>query len=348
MIVVAAASHSGLGEAVHRKVAGLVRPFANDLKLCLVSPSNIDSINRRLADPIFRLDSYGNIRNVQLAVPYAMGAAAVAGIDDDEVIEDPDYLSKVGQFIGEDFKGETVGGMAGIYLDRAGDYRIADAEALADTPNLFLKKNYFMNEALKKVMETKCPERLLRSNVAFGGNMSMARGTIARVCHDPFIPRGEDYDYVVNAAMLGIEFFFRQDMPIVHLPPDSTGSQAADKLSKLVADIRRFIYMQEKVRYHSAHFPAERLDLSRFYPYPGPYLEDSADLQAHAADALDSKYPEFGKTRAPEAFVAETVATARRKAVEFFEYRARWQRTLAGWEGAGPLQETVEALRVRT
>jgi len=218
---------------------------------------------------------------------------------------------------------------------------------LGAEPNIFIKKNTFMNEALKKVMETDCPDGLLPSNVAFGGNMAMARGTIAQVPHDPYIPRGEDYDYVINAAMVGISWFFRPDMPIVHLPPDATGSQAADKLSKLICDIRRFLYMQEKVRYHRTHFPAEHLDISRLYPYPGPYLEDDVDLESQAVKALDGKYPEFRKTRAPEDLVAEAVATAREKAGEFFAYRERWQRMTAGIAGSDALRQTVETLRVQ-
>jgi len=347
VLVVAAAAHPDLGEAVGERVADILRPFAADRPLYLVSPRNLDVVNGCLGEPILRLDSYGNIRNVQLVVPYLAGADAVAGIDDDEVIDDTDTIAKVAEFIGEPFGGDVVGGLAGIYLDRDGDYRIAGAETLADCPNIFLKKNYFMNAALKKVMEADCPDGILPSNVAFGGNMCMARRTIAQVPHDPYIPRGEDYDYVINAAMLGIAFFFRPDMPIVHLPPDATGSQAADKLSKLVSDIRRFLYMQQKVRYHRTHFPGEHLDVSRLYPYPGPYLEEDVDLEGEAVRALDTKYPAFRLARAPEDLVAEAVALAREKAAEFFAYRERWQRTLADVAERDSPPEAVEALRVR-
>jgi GT2 family glycosyltransferase len=96
--------------------------------------------------------------------------------------------------------------------------------------------------------------------------MVMPRETIARVCHDPYIPRGEDYDYVINVAMAGIFWRFCPTMRIVHLPPDSTGSQAADTASKLLADIRRFIYMREKMRLHAERFPDERFDPDYLLP----------------------------------------------------------------------------------
>jgi len=57
----------------------------------------------------------GNIRNVQLAVPFSQGADAVIGIDDDEIIEDPAFLSKVERWIGKKFNGDVIGGMAGPF-----------------------------------------------------------------------------------------------------------------------------------------------------------------------------------------------------------------------------------------
>lgn len=346
VLVVAAGAHPDLAGATRERVAELVAPFADDLSLYLVGGADVDRINILLPEPILSLDSYGGIRNVQLAVPFAMGSDVVAGIDDDEVIEDAGYIDKVTRYIGAEFRGATVGGMAGPYYDREGEYQLPGADALAGEENLFLKKNHFMNEALKRVMEPDCPDGIVRSNVAFGGNMCMSRETIAEVCHDPYIPRGEDYDYVLNAAMRGINFYFQPGMAIVHLPPDSTGPQAADKASKLIADIRRFIYMQEKVRRHREHYPGEQLDMAYFEPYPGPYLDGDADLAGEAVRALDKKYPELRQDQSPEALVTDAVETARRKAVEFFEYREKWQQTMAAIADRSELRPVIEALRI--
>ena len=326
VIVVAAGTNPVIGQRIHERVESLLRPFAGQFPLYLASPANLAALNASLSEPILQLDSYGNIRNVQLAVPYAAGADMVVGIDDDEVIEDPDYLAKVQAAVGSKYQGEVVAGIAGPYFDRQGEYRIAGAEELAACDNIFIKKNYFMNEALKKVMEPRGSRTILRSNVAFGGNMAMARATIARVCHDPYIPRGEDYDYVINAAMSGLFYCFLPVTGIVHLPPDSTGSQAADKDSKLLADIRRFIYMRMKTRYHAEHFPQERFDLNYLQPYPGCYLDERIDLRQHGEDAIRRKISD--RTISPEKFVAEAVKVAARKAQEFFAYRAKWARVL--------------------
>jgi len=346
VLVVVGTSHHSLGEAAHRKVAEIVRPFAGDFALYLVSSANLSRFAGGLENRILSLDTYGNIRNVQLALPFTAGCEVVVGIDDDEIIEDPGFLFKVRRFIGKEHRGQFVGGMAGPYLDKNGEFRLAGAEELASEPNIFIKKNYFMNQALVKVMRDAPEDGIVKSNVAFGGNMCMHRSTIALACHDPYIPRGEDYDYVINAKMRGVDFFFQPSMCIVHLPPDSTGSQAGDNVNKLVADIRRFIYMREKLAYHREHFPQEVFDYDPLMPYPGVYLSAELDLAAEGIAALDRLYPEFRLRCSPEDLVKRAVSTARIKAREFFEYRRKWYALTRELDGKASAAEAVASYRM--
>ncbi|MBN1808508.1 MAG: hypothetical protein JW909_05530 [Planctomycetes bacterium] len=340
VLVVAATAHPALGEEVHSRVSRLLQPFAGRIRLFLASPVSLDALNGALGEPLLSLDSYGSIRNVQLAVPYALGADAVLGIDDDEVIDNPDFLDLVERRVSA-----GVAGMAGPYFDRRGDWRIEGAEELASEPNIFVRKNFFMNRAIGRAMDSAGPDGLAVSNVAFGGNMVMSRSTIARVCHDPYIPRGEDYDYVINAAMDGILWRFCPAMSIVHLPPDSTGSQAGDRTSKLIADIRRFIYMREKMRLHAELFPRELVDPDYLMPYPGPYLAAGVDLPAEGVRALDGKYPEFRASGgSPEQVVSSALDTARVKAAEFFEYRRRWRSAFRSTASAPRMRLAAQAL----
>ncbi len=342
VLVVAAAAHPGLGAAVHARVETLLRPFAGKLELYLASPASLAALNDALPESVLSLDSYGNIRNVQLAVPYALGADAVVGIDDDEVIPDPDFLDHPARHVAA-----GVGGMAGPYFDANGQWRIGGAEELEAEPNIFIKKNFFMNRAIGKAMAGAGADGLADSNVAFGGDMVMSRSTIARTCHDPYIPRGEDYDYVINAAMDGIFWKFCPAMSIVHLPPDSTGSQAGDRASKLIADIRRFIYMREKLRLGAELFPKERFDPGYLMPYPGPYAAEGLDLPAEGVRALDAKYPEFrAGGGSPESLVREAVETAQVKAREFFAYRERWRAAMKAAAASPEFRAAAGALKV--
>lgn len=346
IVIVVAVSHPDLSSKAHEKVLSIAKPFTDNLSIYLISPENLHLINRHLEEPMLRLDSYGNIRNVQLAVPYAMGADVVVGIDDDEIIEDSVYLEKVVRYIGKEYNGDFIGGLAGPYYDRNGSFQLEGADQLSKSKNIFRKKNYFMNEALKKVMREAPLKGIVRSNVAFGGNMCMARKTIEQICHDPFIPRGEDYDYVINAKMKGINFYFQPDMKITHLPPDSPASQAGDNMKKLIADIQRFIYMREKMRFHRKRYPKERIDIDYLMPYPGVYLDNKVDLQREAIQCLDELYPEYRRQNLPEDLVKNAVKLARNKTKEFFVYRDKWQNLISMFENNRSIQDTILQFKI--
>jgi len=347
IVIVVAVSHPDLSSKAHKKVLPIAKPFTDNLSIYMVSPENLHLINRHLEEPMLRLDSYENIRNVQLAVPYAMGADVVVGIDDDEIIEDSAYLEKVVRYIGKEYNGDFIGGLAGPYYDRNGSFQLEGAEQLNKSKNIFRKKNYFMNEALKKVMREAPLQGIVKSNVAFGGNMCMARKTIEQICHDPFIPRGEDYDYVINAKMKGINFYFQPDMKITHLPPDSSGSQSGDNMRKMIADIQRFIYMREKSKYHHKHYPEERIDIDYLMPYPGVYLDDRIELQREAIQCLDELYSEYRRQNSPEDFVKNAARLARNKTKEFFAYRDKWQKLMPILEKNRTIQDVISQFKIK-
>ena len=59
VLVVAAGTNPVIGQRVHDRVASLIRPFAKDFPLCLVSPANLPALNGLLSEAILALDSYG-------------------------------------------------------------------------------------------------------------------------------------------------------------------------------------------------------------------------------------------------------------------------------------------------
>ena len=97
---------------------------------------------------------------------------------------------------------------------------------------------------------------------------------------------------------------------------------------------------------HAERFPGEGFDREYLMPYPGPYLDPEVDLKAEAVRALDEKYPEFRKTRAPEELAEGAASLARVKAEEFFDYRKRWRATLAGLESCADFAKVCGGLRI--
>ena len=350
ILVILAVTHKEYLETVRKRVRSILAPYQKRKRLYLAAQEEVDQINiivnesrySTLKQPFLKLGSCGNIRNVQLFVPYCLGAEYLVGIDDDEIIEDTDYLRKTVAFLTAE---GGAGGLAGPYHDREGDYRIKGAEALEPLGNLFLKKNYFMNEAMKKSMR-RSPE--VHPNViAFGGNMVFTRKTVGLVCHDPYIPRGEDYDYVINALMKGIRFYFHPEAGIVHLPPDSTGSQAGDNIRKLRADIRRFIYMSVKLEMHRHYFPNEYFDSNLLNPYPGAFAVESAELIKQGKIALKARYPDAMDERVVENFVDQAAAEAPGRVKEFFHYRELWERRLPLHADNRRVTEKLESMELQ-
>jgi hypothetical protein len=341
LLVVLAVTHRDYLPAARSRVEKILAPFLCRKALYLITPDETERINGFLLQPLLQMNSYGNIRNVQLFLPYCLGAEIVVGIDDDEIIEDPEYLEKMVAGIGTS---EDVGGLAGPYYDREGDFKIRGAEDLGSLENLFLKKNYFMNEALKSAM-ARSPD-IHPSSVAFGGNMVFKRDTISRICHDPFIPRGEDYDYVINALMKGIRFYFHPEAGIVHLPPDSTGSQAGDNVRKLKADIRRFLYMSAKLKRHRELYPGEEFSYNLLSPYPGAFAVEKGILETQGEAALIEGYPHCMDGSTTKRFIAEAVEESDRRADEFFAYRELWADLVSSGSDKPELKAYLKGLKL--
>jgi len=155
------------------------------------------------------------------------------------------------------------------------------------------------------------PGRLVETNFVYGGNMVIHQELFWKVPFDPFIPRGEDIDYVINTRLAGYRFFFDKELSIVHLPPPTR--------NQLREDVVRFIYEREKLNAAYEVPGLTPLSPESLDPYPGAFLRD--ELEEEALAALKE-----------QGFPAEVVEYAKRYAREmvprFFEFWREWPRLL--------------------
>jgi hypothetical protein len=177
------------------------------------------------------MNSYGAIRNMGLLWAALKGYDAVIQIDDDELIEDPKFLSRA--------LGDAVAGKSGYYIDDRGN-KYYDGQLSFELPNW--PKDRLFNENIKRALEV--PKRLAEAPLAFGGNMVIHREMYLKVPYDPYGTRGEDDDYVLNAKYAGMPFYFDQELWVRHLPPKREGRF----WTRHRQDILRFRYMREKTR----------------------------------------------------------------------------------------------------
>ena len=207
------------------------------------------------------MNSYGAIRNMGLIYANLYGLDNVIQIDDDELIEDPEYLTKAVSHIGESWRGDMVWGKTGYYVD-------ADNKAYYDGQLKFEYKNWpkdrLFNEDIKNSLNH--PDPLNPTIGAVGGNMVINKTMYHQVAYDPYSTRGEDDDYAINALAKGLKFFFDKALWVRHLPP----ARHKAFWTRNRQDIIRFKYLREKIKIYGlspsqlgvfiGHFTTDQLE----------------------------------------------------------------------------------------
>jgi glycosyltransferase involved in cell wall biosynthesis len=202
------------------------------------------------------LKGFSKIRNVGLLLAQSLGMDVAVFIDNDEVIEDPNYLKIACEYLGKRWDGKEVAGKGGFYLNPDGSILVPSQEPWW---RFFWNKTKWMNRVWERILSSE--DRLVPSPMLLGGNLILHRYLFRSIPFDPYIPRGEDTDYLVNASRLGFSILFDKQLRIKHLHPKRTEVYF---LEELRGDIERFLYEREKVKQGLA------INLD---PYPGYFLK---------------------------------------------------------------------------
>lgn len=323
ILILSVAGNPALEVQLEAKIAEIIAPFKRYFPISCFSANSLKRLRERLAhhgfDPeLVGLNNYSSIRNCQLIVPHLMGRDVIVALDDDEIIRDKNYLHQATKFIGEEHEDKFVAGVGGFYLDQYGSNRVP--ESSADTDNKFIKKLSIMNSVTETI---ECQsEELVKTPFVLGGNMVFSRQMFEQVSFDPFITRGEDIDYLINARLHGYSFFIDQELTITHLPPPETKATA---YSKLCQDVIRFIYEQEKLEQARQHPNLQNVRPEDLDPYPGLFLREDVTQQALAA--LYLRRPanaDHHLLPQPEQVVSDAVQYARKNVPGYFEFAAQW------------------------
>ena len=276
LVVIAVATAVDIEAKVEEKVTSIVKSASDSpVDIRLFGPSNLKKIHDFLVNKgneeyidLLQLRGYSNIRNLCMFIPHILDSEAALLIDDDEVFEDPDFMSKAKEFIGKSINGTTVNAVAGYYLQPDGSYSIKKTfRPWMKYWNQYEK----MNEAFDKIIGTE--PRLKKTPFVFGGNMVVHRNLFTVVPFDPNVPRGEDIDFLINAKMFGFQFFLDNQLSIKHLPPPKT----RPVWRQLREDIYRFVYEREKIKNQRQVNGINRVYPEDFDPYPGAFLKEDLE-----------------------------------------------------------------------
>ena len=325
-LVLTATVHPDLETAAEQLVAGIIAPYRERFPIAQFAASELAVLHERMWElglsdlvPFLSLCSYPRVRNCQLVAPHILGAEVIVALDDDEVVA-PDYLTTALEFVGHEHQGMMVWGVAGFYLDNRGSKLLPESPP---TGNVFLDKSAIMNASTRD-LEAR-PGRLVETPVAFGGNMVFHRHLFTQVSFDPFITRGEDIDYLINARLAGFRFLLDKELTITHLPPERYG---ALPYSKLHQDVIRFIYEREKLLLASQRPELVEVTPESLDPYPGRFLREDVVEQALVALQARATPETVDRYGPPEAVVAAAKRHAAQMAPRYFAFAQTWPRLM--------------------
>lgn len=274
-----------LEQAATKRVEEVIRAVNLPIETYVFTPTDLKRIaalysetdGRKDALELFSLRGYSNVRNMCLLCGVVLTADAVLLIDDDEIFELPDYVSRATEFIGKRVYGDTVHAIAGYYLNKDGQYYddVEQQSWMAYWDRFKQKANAF-----DKYIGTS--PRLKRTPFAFGGAMVLQKNLFTCVPFDPAITRGEDIDYVINSRMYGFSFFLDNTLSIKHLPEP----KKHPAWRSLREDIYRFVYEKAKIEGQFASSNMLPVTAEEFEPYPGNFLKEGLEDKIFRANVM--------------------------------------------------------------
>jgi hypothetical protein len=271
------------------------------------------------------LTGYGATRNFGLTIAATLGFTEVIFLDDDEVVCSPDFLEQALYGLGKlSKKGIPVLVKSGFYTDRKNRWKSREAHAWY---NRYWEQGKLFNRWITRAMTA---PRLSRSNVLSGGLMAIHREAYRRVSFDPWIPRGEDLDYLLNIRMYGGGVWFDNQWSVQHLPPTER-----NEAQRFKQDIYRWIYEHRKLEFSKSQIDLLQIKPHSLDPYPGPFLENSITTRVFVTALLRTvgrAKDRHGYFKAAQVARREAKAYAEMFCAKYFEFQLGWAQTLGTLE----------------
>jgi len=111
LVIIAVATAEDIDSEVEKKVARIIKSANPGVEVTLFGQSHLKQIHELLrrdsvgknteeCTNLLQLRGYSNVRNLCMFIPHILGSEVAVLIDDDEVFEDPKFISKAREFIG--------------------------------------------------------------------------------------------------------------------------------------------------------------------------------------------------------------------------------------------------------
>ncbi|UCC91864.1 MAG: hypothetical protein JSV39_01160, partial [Candidatus Aenigmatarchaeota archaeon] len=159
------------------------------------------------------LKGYSNFRNFGLIIARILKSKIVLMLDDDEVVNEKNFLKRVKEGIGRGANGKRLYGKTGYYVYKNGGYTVKPR-------GIRRRKMWPAMQSINLVLEDTVESngRFNETKIALGGLMVLHEKMYTKIPFDPEIPRGEDTDYLMNARQWGFRFVMDNQLNILHCP----------------------------------------------------------------------------------------------------------------------------------
>ena len=323
-IFVLVVSEVGVEAAASKKAADILAAFSAELDLRMIDHEVLNRFDLRvdalgisgIKDGV-GLAGYGIIRNLGLLVAAAGNYTECIFIDDDEIIDDYEFIDKAVYGLGKLTKtGVPVLVKTGYFSDEEGNWKSNQKKAWY---NRFWPQSELFNAWITKAMSG---ARLSRSNGLYGGLCAIHREAFIRVSFDPWIPRGEDLDYLLNVRMYGGDVWFDNQWRISHIPPPG-----GNESQRFRQDIYRWIYEHRKLEFSKSQIDLIQIAPHSLDPYPGPFLEHSIGRRVFSTALLrvvGRASDRSGYLKAALSAQREAKAYAESFCDRYFEFQIGW------------------------
>lgn len=304
------------------QIKQLLVHFPNS-SVIVIGPVEAALIQQRIAqlnvgDMSFQvgLNGYSAVRNLGMVLARTFGFDSVVFLDDDEVIDDPEFLKKGMYGLGKLTRhGIPILAKTGYYLNARGTYHSL-------SKNRWYNHYWHQGEAFNKWIDKamKGP-RLMRSNHVCGGCLSLHEAVFSRLAFDPWIARGEDLDYMLNLRMYGSDIWFDNKWMLRHLPP-----RQKNEGLRFRQNIYRWLYEYRKMEYSRTQIDLQQVKPKSLEPYPGPFLEPDIAKRIKRTAILRSigRPDKRGYRAAVKSVTHDASAYAEANCMKYFEFQHVW------------------------
>lgn len=326
-IVVLVVSEPSIEVQAAEKVQNIAAHFP-DLHVAVIAAPEVALIRQRFdqlglgsMQTEVGLGSYGAIRNLGLVVANVLGFDSVVFLDDDEVIDDENFLINAMYGLGKvTKKGIPILAKTGFYYNAEGRYTSRHEDSWCDH---FWQQAKAFNQWIEDAMRG---PRLSRSNHVCGGCLVLHKEAYKRLSFDPWVARGEDLDYMLNLRMYGSDIWFDNKCSLRHLPPATPAE--GDRFRQ---DIYRWLYEFRKMEYSRTQIDLQQVKPESLMPYPGPFLQPGLQRRIRITAWLRSfaRSDKKGYRWAAKAATGEAATFAARNCSKYFELQFVWPELMA-------------------